>query len=333
MKRLLIDVPLHAASLERLRVFAGVTVDIVETPEERRRLLPAAMLREAAGLFCTFPPENFEECRRLRWIQTGSVGYTQFTGLGLAGRGIELANARGCFDVPIAEWNIAMIVNLARDLRGMIRHQEAGIWDRDARFQREIRGGVVGIWGYGGIGRETARLAKQLGMTVQVLTRSPVGAARDVYRVPGTGDPDGTLPHRVFTQGERYEFLSGLDYLILAMPLSPATEGIVGGAELEALPRHAFLLNPARGPLVREQALIEALQHGTIAGAAIDTHYRYPLPPDHPLWSMPNVILTPHISGSSLSPYYRMRLWEIFLINVERWLEGRSLLNRVDGCD
>ena len=150
-----------------------------------------------------------------------------------------------------------------------------------------------------------------------------------MYCVAGTGDHEGRFPHRVFLKGQEQEFLAGLDFLVLAMPLTPQTESIVGEAELRSLPRRAFLLNPARGPLVREQALLQALREGWIAGAAIDTHYAYPMPPDHPLWAFPNVIFTPHISGSSLNPMFNQRLWEIFCGNVERFLSGQPLLNEL----
>ena len=123
--------------------------------------------------------------------------------------------------------------------------------------------------------------------------------------------------------------MSGLDFLILAMPLTPTTEGIVGERELRALRPSAYVLNPSRGPLIRQEALLAALRGGWIAGAAIDTHYQYPLPPEHPLWQFPNVILTPHISGSSLSPHFRERTWSIFLENVRRIEAGEPLLNEL----
>jgi phosphoglycerate dehydrogenase-like enzyme len=233
------------------------------------------------------------------------------------------------FDVPVAEWNIAMIINLLRDLRGMIRNQDQGVWDRDNRFQRELRGLNVGCWGYGGIGRETARLAKALGMRVHVLTRNGVKPRIDAYRVPGTGDPEGTLPDRVFCMEQQEEFLHGLDFLILAMPLTKATEGLVRERELRALRPTAFVLNPARGPLINEPALIRALREGWIAGAALDTHFQYPMPPEHPLWRMPNVIMTPHISGSSGSPFYLQRIWDIFVQNIERLQRQEPLLNEL----
>ena len=97
-------------------------------------------------------------CPNLKYIQISSAGYNQVTGQGFEKRNVKVCNALGVFDVPIAEWNVAMMVNLARDMRTMMHHQDEQVWDRSARFQHEIHGSVVGIWGYGGIGRETARL-------------------------------------------------------------------------------------------------------------------------------------------------------------------------------
>ncbi|NQU10310.1 hypothetical protein HQ590_05945, partial [bacterium] len=208
---ILVDFPVHDASLKKLRDIPGVTAAVVPAAEEPREL-PVELLRKTDVLFCTYPPSNFTEMGRVRWIQISSAGYTQLVGLGLPEKPVRATNALGVFDIPIAEWNIAMVVNLARDLRSMIRHQDQGVWDRDARFQREIRGAVAGLWGYGGIGRETARLAKALGLTVHVLTRTGVKPRTNIYCVPGTGDPDGTLPDCVFLEKEKETFLRGLDF-------------------------------------------------------------------------------------------------------------------------
>ena len=221
-----------------------------------------------------------------------------------------------------------MMVNLARDLRQMIRNQDTTVWARSAIFQRELRGLTVGIWGCGGIGRETARPARHMVLRLHALTRTGrAGPSGDVYAVAGTGDPDGRLPHRVFGAGEEMAFLADLDFLIVALPLTKATEGLIGERELQALPRRALLLNPARGPIIQEKALVRALDEKWIARAALDTHYHYPLPPTHPLWSFPNVILTPHISGSSLSLRSKDRLWDIFGQNVTRFSRSEPLLN------
>ncbi|MFN4258687.1 MAG: NAD(P)-dependent oxidoreductase, partial [Gemmataceae bacterium] len=251
----------------------------------------------------------------------------------LAEKPIRVCNARGVFDTAIAEWNLSMMINLTRDLRGMIRNQEHAVWDRAARFQREIRGQVVGLWGYGGIGRETARLAKTLGMTVHVLSRFGVQPRHHTYTPPGTGDPDGQLPDRVFRAGQEKEFLAGLDFLILALPRTQTTTGRIGLDELLALQRHAFVLNPARGPIIQEEALLTVLRQGKIAGAALDTHYAYPLPADHPLWRFPNVILTPHIAGADASQHFLGRIWDLFTQNVACFLQGQPLLNEISPAE
>jgi phosphoglycerate dehydrogenase-like enzyme len=269
--------------------------------------------------------------RSLEFIQISSAGYSQLFNLGLVEKGIRASNAQGVFDVPIAEWCVSMMINLARDLRGMIRNQEARIWERPARFQREIRGSTVGIWGYGSIGREIARQAKSMGMKVVAMDRlvKKRSTLPDIYSVEGTGDPEALIPDNVFLPGQEEDFLKDLDYLILAMPLTNNTKGMIGEKELKCLPKTAYVLNPARGPIIVEEALLKALREGWIAGAALDTHYHYPMPADHPLWCFPNVIFTPHISGSSLSPHYTERIWDIFVQNVERILAGRPLLNEL----
>jgi phosphoglycerate dehydrogenase-like enzyme len=267
--------------------------------------------------------------RALEFVQICSSGYSQLLGLNLPERGVRAANAAGVFDVAVAEWNIAMMINLVRDLRSLIRNQEAAVFDRSARFQREIFGSVVGIWGYGGIGRQTARHAKSLGMKVFVYVRHGVQARPNHYVIAGTGDPEGVLPDRVFLLGQENDFLKELDFLVMAAPLTEKNKGMVGAAELAALKSSAFVLNSARGPLIQEHALLHALREGKIAGAALDAHYAYPLPADHPLWRFPNVIITPHISGSTGMPCFPERVWEIFIENVRRLMKGQPLLNQL----
>jgi len=327
--KLLIDVPLDPSAFAALEDSGRHTLDVVTPPAEVARAFDAGRLADVDVLFCSLPPTNFADLKQLKWVQLASTGYSQLFGLDLVARGIRATNGRGCFDVPIAEWNVAMMVNLARDLRQMVRNQDTMRWDRAASFQREIRGLTVGIWGYGGIGRETARLCRQLGLRVHVQTRAGAGPRGETYAVPGTGDPEGVLPDKVYRAGQELEFLGGLDFLIVALPLTKMTEGLIGERELKALPRHAYVLNPARGPIIKEHALLRALEEGWIAGAALDTHYHYPMPGDHPLWRFPNVIFTPHIAGSSLSPKFIPRLWEIFTLNLVRFERGIPLLNEL----
>jgi len=327
--KILIDVPEHPECLLQLQSSGRYPLTCLTPPREKPSEIDPAQLQDVEIMFCSLPPKNFTDMNALKWVQIASSGYTQLFGLDLAGKGIRATNALGCFDVPIAEWNIAMMVNLARNLRQLVRNQDATVWDRSAVFQREIRGMTLGLWGYGGIGRETARLAKQMGLKVHVMTRNGVGARCHTYCVPGTGDPEGVLPDRVFKIGQEIEFLGGLDFLVLALPMTKTSEGMIGERELQALPRTAFVLNPSRGPIIQEQALLRALEEKWIAGAAIDTHYKYPMPPEHPLWRFPNVIFTPHISGSSLSPKFKDRIWDIFGQNLARYERGEPLLNEL----
>ncbi|MCB0008927.1 MAG: D-2-hydroxyacid dehydrogenase [Anaerolineales bacterium] len=332
--QILIHGAIDPAALAQLQKNVTGRFTILEADmEEKDWSAPAAVAGDIQLMLSTHPPQNLAEMKSLAFWQIGSVGFTQIVGLGLSERGVHVSNARGVFDVPIGEWNIAMMINLARDLRGLIRNQEAGVWDPAARYQQGIYGATVGLWGYGGIGRETARLARALGMRVHVLSRSGVGPRDNVFVVAGTGDPAGLLPDKVYAPEQWREFLAELDFLILAMPLSPSTRGLIGPAQLAALPPHAFLLNPARGPIVQEDALLAALDNGQIAGAALDTHFYYPMPPDHPLWRYPNVIMTPHISGSSKNRDFVSRIWSIFNQNIDRLSAGQPLLNELTAAE
>jgi phosphoglycerate dehydrogenase-like enzyme len=328
MTRLLLSVTVDEASVRRLEALPGVAVRVV-APHEREWDLPDDLARGVEVLLCKYPPRNLAALTDLKVVQLSTVGYEHLRHLGLADRPLRVCNARGVFDTAIAEWNLAMMVNLARDLRAMVRNQDGGRWDRDARFQQEVRGRTVGLWGYGGIGRETARLARAFGLTVHALTRSGIRPRRDAYAPPGTGDAEGVLPDRAFVAGQEREFLAGLDFLVLALPHTQQTGGLIGAAQLRALPPTAFLLNPARGPIVQEAALLRALAEGWIAGAALDTHFAYPLPPEHPLWRAPNVILTPHVAGADHSLAFPARMGDLFVQNVQRYREGRALLNEL----
>lgn len=336
MKKLKILVTMrpHEPTLKALQADPGLDIQMVTEPYGGhgvgRTRWPVEWMRDTEIMFTSgVMPSTLEDANAMKFIQLGSAGYEEALPLNLPARSIRAANSLGIFDIAIAEWNICMIISLARDLRGMIRNQEYGIWDRHKRFQRELRDSVVGFWGYGGLARETARQAKALGLKIHVLARNGVKARPNNYLVPGTGDREGTLPDRVFSMEQKKEFLNGLDFLIVAMPATPVSIGSIGEEELHALPPHCCLLNPARGPLIKEEALLRALREGWIAAAALDTHYHYPMPADHPLWRFPNVIMTPHVSGSSDTQHFLPRSWDIFAQNIKRYRNGEPLLNEL----
>src|SRR5579883_877834 len=173
MPRILSEVVLADEAARRLEALDGVSVQQLPTHDGRWDL-PDHLLRGPEVLLCKYPPGNLHAMHDLKLMQLSTVGYEHLRHLGLADRPLRVCNARGIFDTAIAEWNLAMMVNLVRDLRGMIRNQERAHWDRSAPFHQEIRDRVVGLWGYGGIGRETARLARALGLLVHVMTRAGV---------------------------------------------------------------------------------------------------------------------------------------------------------------
>src|SRR5688572_28505836 len=140
--KVLIDMPHYAPGINALNEVPGISVVQVAQPEEKVRALPVELIKDCDVLFCTFPPSNHDQMDQLKMIQISSAGYTQLIGKGLSERNIQCCNALGVFDVPIAEWNIAMMINLARDIRSLLHNQDNQVWDRSARFQHEIRGAV-----------------------------------------------------------------------------------------------------------------------------------------------------------------------------------------------
>ncbi|KAM3554687.1 hypothetical protein ARSEF4850_006349 [Beauveria asiatica] len=194
-----------------------------------------------------------------------------------------------------------------------------------------------GILGYGSVGRQVARLCKAMGMLVHAYTlhprRTPSSRRDDSYAPPGLGDPSGALPDRWFAGGstaELHAFLgSGLDLLVVALPLTPQTRGLVAQAEFEVLGANkTFVSNIGRGPIVDTDDLVDALERGVIRGAALDVTDPEPLPEDHPLWRAKNVIITPHVSGSSSK--YMERVFEVLLASLTRLSNGERLMNLIN---
>lgn len=324
--------------------FADILVERIRTAAPDREVailapflpgtpLPSALLAGTEVLVSDVPPANLARMTDLRLFQLGSAGYQQLAGLPLEAMGVRVTNASGVNDVPIAEWCLLMMLMWERDVPGLLRAQERRSWDRQAKFQAELHGKLVGIIGYGNIGRQVARICVGAGLEVWAMNRTPIGPVADRFVPAGTGDPDGTLPARSFGMDELDSLLPELDYLVVTTALNPRTAGMLGEAELRMLPSHAVILNPARAQLVNEAALKRALREGWIAGVAIDSHYREPMASDDPIWDLPNAILTPHISGSNLSPSRDDRLVELVAANLARFYAGEPLLNLVPWPD
>ena len=186
----------------------------------------------------------------------------------------------------------------------------------------------MGIIGYGSIGRQIAKIAQALGMKVLACKREPDKKCQTSYRIPGTGDPEGRIPEAWFGTDQLTLMLGRCDVAVITLPLTPATRGLVGKQELEALPSHAYVLNVGRGPVLDEAALIDSLQMGRLAGAALDVFDLEPLPVENPLWRLPNVLVMPHIASWTKLQSYRAA--EVLIENLSRYLKGEPLINVID---
>jgi phosphoglycerate dehydrogenase-like enzyme len=283
-------------------------------------------------LFADQPPANVAELTRLSWVQLGSHGYRQLSGLPLPAD-VVVTNASGVQDRPIAEWVVMMLLALGRRLPDMMAAQREHRWDRSEAYQAELRGMPVGLLGFGSIGREVARLLQPLGMPVHVMTRSR-NRDRGARFDPLGHSPDAVPePDRWFLLDDRDEFYSGIRALVVAVPDNGGTRGLVDTTALARLPRGALVLNPARARVVDEAALLAALRSGHLGGAALDDHYRQPMPPDDPFWDATNTVVTAHISGSNGSPWYQQRIWALFLDNARRRAAAQPLLNVIARAD
>ncbi len=249
---------------------------------------------------------------KLRWAHSVYAGVNDWDLGELARRGILLTNAVGVYGVPIAETVLLYMLMVAKRVWEHRRHQEAHRWQ--LLEHDELTGRTVGIVGTGSIGREVAVRARAFGMRVLGVRRRP--------------EP---LPE--FDQVRTYDALRDWlapqsDFLVLALPLTPQTRGIVDREVLAALPRGAHVINVARGEVLDEGALLDLLRSGHLGGAYLDALSQEPLPADHPFWDLPQVYLTPHNSWSS--PRVRERTWALFLENLEAYRQGQPLRNRVD---
>ncbi len=253
----------------------------------------------------------------LRWIQATIAGVEGFLIPELRERPIALTNFSGVAAPSIAEHVLALMLAFARGLPVLLRRQGRREWDDnhgEAPPTFELGGQTLGIVGLGDIGHELARRAHGIGMRV-------VAADRDAAQDPPYIDsllPSDRLP----------ELLADSDHVVLCLPLTPATEGIVGRAQLERMRRSAYLYNVGRGELVDQGDLVTALRDGAIAGAGLDVATPEPLPADSPLWDLPNVIITGHTAGQT--PLYWERGIELVVDNVRHFLAGEELRNTVD---
>ncbi len=282
-------------------------------------------------LYTHSAPFDMHLLPKLRWVQVDSAGVNLLHHTPLWESDIPITSANGVHSVQIAEHVLAMLLAHANRLPLAYRLQDHAQWGSGQQLEAfvspEIRGKTLGILGYGAIGREVARLAAACGLRVLATKRRGQPATFDGWSPVGTGDPEGCIPECFYDLDELHLLLPACDALLLALPLSKQTHYIIGKAQLSLMRPHALLINIGRGALIDQNELITALQERRLGGAALDVTDPEPLSADSPLWSMENVIITPHIAG--LSAHYNDRIVDLLSENLRRYLSGAPLLNLV----
>ena len=321
--RLILDAKIEADTVDRLRALSS-DLDVVDRRGDPEFEIEALSDPEVEVIVGPRAPSDLGQVPGLRWLQLRSAGVDHLAADPPWKHGILVTNAKGVYAIPIAEYVTGMVLRIHQPV-SWAADQEAHHWPDRASLVSLIRGRTATIVGYGSIGREVARLLSALGMRVLAVKPRPEIRHDTAYRVPGTGDPDGSIPERIVGVDRLAETAAEADVVVLTMPLTDATRGIIDAGVLAALRSGAWLINVARGALVDEAALLDALHAGRLAGAVLDVTIQEPLPADSPLWDAPNVILTPHASGVTL------RFFDDLLVeNVRRYLAGEELLNVVD---
>ena len=327
MPNVLVTMRFTEAQLDRLRrVSPALSVACAE-PER-------ADYSQVDVLYAGAPPRDLAKAPALKWVQLHMAGVNALHDHPLYASALPLTTTSGVHAATIAEYALTVMLALAHRVPRMVEWQARGGWPPDAQrwplfVPTELRGATLGIIGYGSIGRELARMAvSALGMRVVALKRDPSQRADPDYCPPGTGDPEGRLPERWLGPDGLRALLEASDVVVMAAPLTDATRGMIGAAELARMKPSAYFINVGRGASVDETALARALGERRIAGAAIDVFAEEPPPQGHPLYACDTAIVSPHVSG--FLPSYDERCSELFAENLRRWLAGAPLLNLVD---
>ena len=324
--RLLLDTELRPDTVQRLRSLS-TTLDVVDSSDDPAFDLDDLVDPDVEIIVGTRAPADLTRLPGLRWLQVRSAGVDHLAGDPPWAKDVLVTNARGVFSIPIGEYVTGAILRI---------NQPTATWAADQAIRRWpasdhqsvatlARGRTAVLVGYGSIGREVARQLAALGLRIVAIKPRPELRDDPSFRVPGTGDPDGSIPERIVGVDALAGEAAEADYLVLTLPLTAATRGLIDRAVLAALPRRAWLINVSRGPLVDEPSLIEALRSGRLAGAIVDVVGEEPLPESSPLWEVPNLTITPHVSGATLE-----FLDDLVVENVRRYLAGEPLLNPID---
>ena len=315
--KVLISFDLPNIYIEKIRSVSP-NVGVMQSRDKEEALSLAA---EADVLFAGFfSLDLFLAAKKLRWIQAWGAGVDRLLFPRVVESRVIVTNAGGVHPTPVSEHAIGLMLCLCRKLHLYIRNQSEKRWERyesgaPAEQVEELSGKTVGIVGLGRIGAEIAKKAKCLGMRVIATKRHP-------------SSQPSTSVDLLVGPSSLEKLLTESDFVILTLPLTKETRGMIGGAQLKSMRRTSYLINVSRGKIVQENKLIKALKKRWIAGAGLDTFENEPLPESSELWGLRNVIITPHIAG--LTPYYMDRVTGIFCENLNRYIHNQPLINVVD---
>lgn len=326
MTALLVSHQIHAAHGARIAeaaARAGFRAELIALPPDpAARLADAECGRVETAFFSgdVFPDHSRQffsvarKATRLKWLHVFNVGVDHPIYTEMLERGVRLTTSAGSTAGPIAHTAIMGLLALARGFPRWLVAQRSHHWNPERKTPpRDLRGQTAIVVGLGKIGAEIARLARALGLKVIGVRRGPRRAEDPVDEL----HPPAALS----------DLLPRCDWLVIACPLTPETRGLVDAGLIARLPRGGRIINVARGEIVAEQALIGALRSGHLAGAYLDVFETEPLPPESPLWDLPNVLITPH--NSSAAAGNDERVLAIFLDNLGRWHRGEPLVNEV----
>ncbi|KAJ0421324.1 hypothetical protein BJY00DRAFT_282530 [Aspergillus carlsbadensis] len=307
--------------------------------------IPSEATKKATIIVTLGNLPNPEDAKHIKFIHFFSAGLDKvIRDPILTDTDIPVTTSSGIHGPPIAEWTLLNWLAASRKFSTTYEDQKKHVWGAHDKYVHGIQdhvGKKIGILGYGSIGRQIARVSIALGATVHAFTATPKptpASRRDPhYFVPGTGDPEGTLPiswHHGIDKASLHAFLSlGLDHVVVSLPLTPQTTHLLGSEEFALLAankppghsRNPYLTNISRGKVIDQDALIAALEKGELSGAALDVTDPEPLPAEHPLWEAPNVQISPHISA--LGEEYWLRSFDIVRVNLDRIRLGEPLVN------
>ena len=306
-------------------------------PQQIADLSPRVQVREgsrtgladARAIYTLNGEFDAADLRHLRLVQIKAVSLAGRENIRGLAADIPVATLRGAYTPAVAELAVAILLAVARHVDYALGQQRQQRWaQQDAELRKDIVlcfGKTVGIVGYGSVGRQIARVLHSMGMTVLACKRNPRQRENDEPFYPNLGDRRGELPRSWFGPAQLARMAAESDILINTLPGTSETRGLIDRKVLEALPAGALLVNVGRGGTVDEAALVDLLESGQLAGAGLDVFEREPLPPDHPLWSIPNVLITPHVGSASSDQSERAD--SVLIENLGRMLNNRPLIN------